>query len=313
MDRGKYDGVIDEQTWAFIERTNSWYPPETATFTIQRQREIYDAMCREFFAGYPQGVNVSDGTVEGEGVAIPVRRYSSSASPKARIIYYHGGGFVVGGLASHDDVCAELCQRTGFSVTSVDYRLSPEHRHPAAFDDALATFRHEASDGLPALVVGDSAGGNLAAAVSHATRGDALRPVGQVLVYPGLGGDRSKGSYVEHAHAPMLTAADIDFYAGIRTGGVDRNGDPTLAPLDASDSSGLPATVAFPAEIDPLCDDSVEYCRRISATGGKAVCFVQKGWVHGGLRARHMADRVRASFTDIVNACAALGEGHWPY
>src|SRR5690606_16955133 len=120
----------------------------------------------------------------------------------------------------------------------------PEHLHPAAFDDALAAFEWALERyAQPILLCGDSAGGNLAAAVSHATRGHQLRPVGQVLIYPALGGDQSKGSYVRHAEAPMLTLRDLEFYKDIRTGGADITGDITYMPLQDADFSNLPPTV----------------------------------------------------------------------
>lgn len=310
-----YTRLIDAETWAFIERTNTWYPPDTIDYTIAQQREIYDAMCREFFAGYPKGVTAKDSTVESHGYPVPVRRYEKAGSdPAAQVVYFHGGGFILGGLDSHDDVCAEICGRTGFPVMSVDYRLSPEHVHPADFNDAMAGFAAAlASSGLPVLLAGDSAGGNLAAAVSHATRGQARTPAGQVLIYPGLGGDQTKGSYVTHACAPMLTKRDLDFYKHIRTGGKEAGRDPTLAPLQDADFSGLPPTVIVSAECDPLSDDGGTYRDAILAAGGKAVWFNEKGLVHGYLRARHTVARARQSFTRIVDAIAALGRGEWPY
>ncbi len=244
-----YQKLIDAETWTFIERTNSWYPPETASYSIDRQREIYDRMCREFFAGYPQGVTAETMVIEAPGRSIPVRLYrAGQPDGPAVVLYFHGGGFILGGLDSHDDVCAELCARTGFEVVSVDYRLAPEHLHPAAFDDALSAFDWSAKTyDCPIVLCGDSAGGNLCAAVAHATRGHARKPIGQVLIYPGLGGDRSKGSYVRHAEAPMLTMRDLEFYKHIRTGGADRTGDVTLSPLADADFANLPPTVLITA------------------------------------------------------------------
>ncbi len=229
------------------------------------------------------------------------------------VVYYHGGGFVVGGLHSHDDVCAEICQRTGYRVISVDYRLCPEHIHPAAFDDALEAFRHirDTYDGAIVLA-GDSAGGNLAAAVAHATRGEKTA-VGQVLVYPGLGGNRNAGSYVEHAEAPMLRSVDVDFYAHIRSGGKDCSKDPTYAPLCDTDFSSLPPTAIFSAQCDPISDDGRDYRDAILGAGGKAAWFNDEGLVHGHLRARHSVKRAKESFDRIVAAIDALGKGEWPY
>ncbi|BAV49460.1 lipase/esterase [Mesorhizobium sp. 113-1-2] len=307
-----YKTLIDAETWAFIERTNSYYPPDTIDYTIAQQREIYDRMCREFFAGYPAGVVVETSTIATPTHGIPIRIYRSAPQPAATVLYIHGGGFILGGLDSHDDVCAELCARTSYEVVSVDYRLAPEHLHPAAFDDAMSAYEWAASSrDRPILLCGDSAGGNLCAAVAHATRGRAKRPVGQVLIYPGLGGDRSQGSYVTHAEAPMLTMRDLEFYKHIRTGGADRAGDATLAPLADTDFTNLPPTVLITAECDPLSSDGETYRDRITDAGGRATWFEEAGLVHGYLRARHTVGRARESFTRVVDTVAALGKGTW--
>ncbi|WP_322417497.1 alpha/beta hydrolase [Mesorhizobium huakuii] len=307
-----YTKLIDAETWAFIERTNSYYPPDTIDYTIAQQREIYDRMCREFFAGYPQGVTVETSAIATPKHGIPIRIYRNAPQPAVTVLYIHGGGFILGGLDSHDDVCAELCARTGYEVVSVDYRLAPEHLHPAAFDDAMSAFAWAASSrDRPILLCGDSAGGNLCAAIAHASRGHAKRPAGQVLVYPGLGGDRSRGSYVRHAEAPMLTMRDLEFYKHIRTGGQDRSGDATLAPLADTDFANLPPTVLITAECDPLSSDGKTYRDRIVAAGGRATWFEEPGLVHGYLRARHTVGRARESFTRIVDAVTALGQGAW--
>ncbi len=310
-----YTKLIDAETWAFIERTNSYYPPDTIDRTIDEQRAIYDRMCREFHAGYPEGIRAEDSAISAPGRAIPVRIYRSEVpDAAAMVLYVHGGGFILGGLDSHDDVCAELCARTGYEVVSVDYRLAPEHFHPAAFDDALAAFEWAASTyDQPILLCGDSAGGNLAAAVSHTTRGHQRRPAGQVLIYPGLGGDASRGSYVAHAEAPMLTAKDVAFYRDIRTGGRDATGEISFSPLADADFANLPPTVIITAECDPLSSDGEAYGSRIQAAGGRAWWFEEPGLVHSYLRARHSVGRARASFSRMVEAVRALGRGEWPY
>ncbi|MBZ9680947.1 MULTISPECIES: alpha/beta hydrolase [unclassified Mesorhizobium] len=306
-----YIKLIDTETWAFIERTNSYYPPDTIDYTIAQQREIYDRMCREFFAGYPEGVTAETTAIAGPACDIPIRIYRNAKPDRAAmVLYLHGGGFILGGLDSHDDVCAELCGRTGYEVVSVDYRLAPEHLHPAAFDDAMSAFEWAAGTyDRPVLLCGDSAGGNLCAAVAHATRGHAKKPIGQVLIYPGLGGDRARGSYVTHAEAPMLTVRDLEFYKNIRTGGVDQTGDITLYPLADADFANLPQTMLITAQCDPLSSDGEAYRDRIVAAGGRATWFEEPGLVHGYLRARHTVGRARASFTRIVDAVATLGKG----
>jgi acetyl esterase/lipase len=311
-----YSELIDAETWAFIEKTAESYPDDTVSLSIAGQRDVYNAMCRVFHAGYPDGVSAIDDSLAAEGRSIPVRRYTLSApdAGKAMVVYYHGGGYVVGGLESHDDVCAEICARTGYSVVSVDYRLCPEFVHPAPSDDAIDAFSILASefDG-PIVVSGDSAGGNLAAIVSHVTRGAARHPIGQVLIYPGLGGDNTKGSYVRHANAPMLTAADHDFYTEVRAGGADVSGDATFSALADTDFSGLPPTVVITGQCDLLSDDGRDYRDALLAAGGKAVWVEEPGLVHGYLRARHSVARAKASFTRIIEAISALGRSEWPY
>ncbi|PSJ58320.1 alpha/beta hydrolase [Kumtagia ephedrae] len=307
-----YAALIDAETWAFIERTNSHYPPDTVDYTVAEQRAIYDRMCRAFFVGYPEGVTAETTAIQLSDRAIPIRVYrSATPDTAAMVLYLHGGGFMLGGLDSHDDVCAELCGRTGFEVVAVDYRLAPEFRHPAAFDDAVAAFHWAAAAyARPVVLCGDSAGGNLAAAVSHATRGRVRAPAGQVLIYPGLGGDRNLRSYREHAEAPMLTVRDLDFYATIRGGS---SGDATQSPLADTDFSALPPTVAIAAQCDPLSSDGEAYRDRILAAGGKAWWHEEQGLVHGYLRGRHAVGRAGASFSRIVEAVSALGRGSWPY
>ena len=300
-----YQQLIDAPTWDFIRRTDASYPPDTATLTIADQRAIYDRMCRVFFQGYPPGVTAQDGAIAG----VNCRRYPGG---QPTVVYLHGGGYVVGGLDSHDDVCAEIRAATGLSVVAVDYRLSPENRHPAALDDALAVIRHLAMLG-PVVLAGDSAGGNLAAAASHVLRAEGIRPLGQVLIYPGLGGDMDKGSYLVHAHAPMLTRDDLLFYRDIRHGHPPPQGDATVSPPQDSDSPALPPTVTFGAECDPRCADAAAYAAAIRAAGGGAHSFLERGLVHGYLRARSSVPRAAASFTRITTAIAALARGDWPY
>jgi acetyl esterase len=310
----KYDDLIDPETWRFIRETESWYPPDAIGLTIEAQREVYDKMCRAFFAGYPAGVVAADGAIDaGNGHKVPVRSYRSPNSGAAQVVYLHGGGFVVGGLNSHDDVCAEICDRTGFAVTAVDYRLSPEHPFPADFDDALTAVQHLAATGAPVVLVGDSAGGNLCAAVAAAMRSAPQAPIGQVLVYPGLGAGGATDSGVAHAVAPMLTSQDMAFYAAIRAGGHEAaQSDPRFSPLCATDFSGLPQTIAITAQCDPLSDDGRLYCDQIIAAGGKALFLEEVGLVHGYLRARHSVARAAASFDRIIAAIVNLGRGDWP-
>ena len=304
-----YERLIDEETWAFIRRTAESYPEDAVDLSIDDQRRVYDAMCQDFRQPRPVGVETQDRSADG----VPVRVYTAGV-PTRTVVYFHGGGFVVGGLDSHDDVCAEICAQTGYRVVAVDYRLCPEHLHPAQFQDAWAATKWAAQEfGDPLVLAGDSAGGNLAAAVAHHSRGRLENVLGQVLIYPVLGGDTSRGSYIEHAHAPLLTSDEVLFYEKIRCGGTVPENDPTFAPLSDTDFSGLPPTVVVTADCDPLRDDGPAYCKRVSAAGGQAHWINEPGLVHGHLRARSSVKRAADSFERISVAIEALGQQIWPY
>lgn len=304
-----YDVLLDAEVRAFLARTEADYPPDAVSLSIAEQRALYDRMCIQFHQSHPPGITVTD--VDADGV--PCRIYEMG-DPTVTVLYCHGGGFVVGGLDSHDDICAEICAGTGFRVVSVDYRLCPEHIHPAAFEDARCAYDWVAArfEG-PIVLAGDSAGGNLCAALAHALRGAKTRVIGQVLIYPGLGGDMTRGSYVEHANAPGLSTDDIRFYADLRTGGQEVQNDPTLAPLQDHSFAELPPTVIFTADCDPLRDDGPDYVARLNAAGGKAISINEPGLVHGYLRARSMSSRARESFEAIVLAVEALGQKLWSW
>jgi len=290
-----YSALIDAETCAFIRATEAHYPPDAFSLSVEEQRAQYDALCAAFDVGRPDGVRVTDSRAEN----VPIRIYATE-DPVATVLFVHGGGFVLGSLDSHDSICAEICARSGCRVVAVDYRLSPEHKHPAAYDDALATtrwalFRY----GSPLIVCGDSAGATLAASVAHAMRQNVA---GQVLIYPYLGGDMNEGSYLTHANAPLLSRADMVFFEGVRTEGTLPTSDVTFAPLHETDFAGLPPTAIFTAECDPLCDEGRAYRDRIVEAGGRCELFEEAGLVHGYLRARHTVARARDSFTGIVDA-----------
>lgn len=304
-----YERLIDAETWAFIRKTGESYPDDAVELSISEQREVYDAMCLDFHVARPRMVQTKDLSADG----VPVRHYWAG-DPTRTVMYFHGGGFVLGGLDSHDDVCAELCAQTGYRVISVDYRLAPEHQHPASFDDAWTATLWAAKTYKDNIVlVGDSAGGNLAATVAHHTRGRLKSIIGQVLIYPILGGNGTTGSYAEHAQAPMLTCNDLLHYQILRFDGPMPLGDPTCAPLQDSNFANLPPTVLVSADCDPVRDDARNYYDNLMAIGSAVHWINEPGLVHGFLRARHTVSRAKNSFERISVAIEALGQKIWPY
>lgn len=286
----KYPQINDPGIRAFIEAGEAFYPADAVDFTMVEQREFYDKYCAHFRKPRPVSVKVEDFNV-GE---VACRRYTP-ARPTAKLLYLHGGGYVLGGLESHDDICAELAEAAQVEVTAVQYRLAPEHPFPAAFDDCWAVLETLG----PCIVAGDSAGGNLSAALCLKSR-DVGGPkiIAQVLIYPGLDGDVTKGSYVTQAHAPGLTTADSLYYRKIYAGHPNKY----AGPLQETDYRNLPPAFIVAAGHDPLHDDATEYAARLNAAGGKADLREEPLLIHAYLRARHMSKPAAESFAAIVAA-----------
>ena len=305
----KYDIEIDKETWAFIQKTESFYNNEILFPTPEKQRFEYNRMCRAFSENEKYRLKIK--TLEWD--SIPVRIYEPKVSI-GTLIYYHGGGFVVGDLESHHDVCAELADKSQLRVVSVGYRLAPEHKHPAQFNDAFhATKIASSCYPEPLIIAGDSAGGNLAASVCHSIRSTNINLSGQVLIYPSLGTNMDSSSFTNHANAPLLSTKDMLYYKQIRCENTVPEDDPTFAPLNDNDFSSLPPTIVFTAACDPLVDDGENYCAKIINAGGAARWINEPGLVHGYLRARSTVGRARKSFNSIIRAAVSLAKKEWPY
>lgn len=284
-----YKRYLDQQVLSFIEETQSFYPKDLEADDWIKQRSVYNRMAAHFRSPRPYGLAVSDERFS----AVPVRRYGPAT--ETVILYAHGGGFVLGGLDSHDDVCAEIAAKTEYQVIAVDYRLAPEHRHPAAYDDVLKVAETLAQH--HALVLcGDSAGATLCASIAGTWTTPALK--GQVLIYPSLGFAPKGGSFETHANAPLLSRDELLGYSDIRGGAAD---DPTATPK-AGDFKHLPPTRLFPAECDPLHDDALRYRDTALSHGVDVTLETGTGLVHGWLRARHKSERAKAQFERIIAA-----------
>lgn len=280
---------------------DGYYPPDAVSASIAQQRAWYDGLCRQFDAPHPAGLSTQDRAIGGVGVRLyrPAR-----IEALATILYLHGGGFVVGSLASHDAICAELADAAGAELVAVDYRLAPEHLHPAASDDGMTVLRALLAEGRRIVLCGDSAGGNLAAGLALRARDEGLSGItGQALIYPGLGGDLVSGSYAEMAEAPGLTTADVAYYRSLYGAAED---DAVAHPLRAKDLSGLPPAYVTVARFDPLRDDGRAYAARLAEAGIDVGFREEPEMVHAWLRARHMSPRARAGFEALSVALAGL-------
>ncbi|MBT5263417.1 MAG: alpha/beta hydrolase [Rhodospirillaceae bacterium] len=312
--------TLEPEMHAFIARTESFYAANAVELSVAEQREMYRRLCQEFTPDRPMGVLSHDAEIEGPGGPIPVRHYYADASkgaekagqdkgPPACVLYLHGGGFVVGDLDSHDFICAHFAAETGANVIAVDYRLAPEHKFPAAFEDALAAYRAVRGQperwGIDAeriVVAGDSAGANLTAAVVLASRDDTgPRAVGQILFYGRFGWGFDLPSFQTEADAPLLTTSDVRYYRKVYCG-PDAEPDPRHSPLTATGLSRLPPALLLPVEHDPLRDESFAYGEALRADGVDAEVHLGVGLVHGSLRALHTSPGVRKMVDLAVSA-----------
>ena len=306
------DVLRDPEVLRFVEESEQWYPTSANEADAVENRRMYDRMCAAFRAPRPVGVEVRDWSLANPGPEPPIRlrEYRFEATSDRRsdwVLYLHGGGFVVGGLESHDDVCAEICARTGLPVLAVAYRLAPEHVFPAALDDSWVAYRFLTGEGRRVIVAGDSAGANLCAALCMRTRRFGYdQPKKQVLIYPALGLAGDTPSYREHANAPMLRAIDCErywnAYAGARR--VPEALLSEFAPLAATSFAGLAPAFIVTADIDPSRDDGRMYVMRLKGASIPAEWRNEPQLVHGYLRARHRSHRASESFSAIVAAIA---------
>lgn len=241
-------------------------------------------------------LRIEDRTVgHGDVTDVPVRIYwpQSESGNLPIVVFYHGGGFALGDLETHDPVARAHAVGAEAIVVSVDYRLAPEHPYPAGLDDCWAALQWTADHaaelgGDPAriAVAGDSAGGNLAAVVAQRARDEGgPRLVFQLLWYPTITADLSLPSFTENADAPILDRNVIDAFLSWYVPGLDIS-DPkslpaTLAPCNAADLSGLAPAFIGSAEHDPLRDDAALYAKLLTAAGTPAVLSNEGTLVHG--------------------------------
>jgi acetyl esterase len=263
-------------------------------------------------------------TVDGEVGGVTCRAYLP-VSPQGVVVHTHGGGFVEGGLETHDAVCRELAVSSGWAVVAVDYRLAPEHRFPAAFEDvetvveavtAAPSTRREPLLSLvpsgPVALLGDSAGATLVGGVALRERrhrgSEPSRFALQVLVYPDVGDDDvARSPEIERGFG--LTPEAVRWYRDAFTpdpGDWERE---ELSPLRAGSYAGLPPTVVITAELDPLRDGAEEYASRLARAGVPVVCTRYCGVVHGFWRRPGQLQAAAAAVDQVAGTLRRMAPG----
>ena len=284
--------MLDPQAKALLQLMVDRGVPPVNTLSPQDARDFYVLRKALTQPDPPVMSYVHDHLPNLGGVQVPVREYrplGALANDKLpALVYYHGGGWVIGNIETHDVLCRQLSNASGCAVFSVDYRLAPEHVFPAAYEDALAAFHWVVAqadqlhiDSNRVAVGGDSAGGNLAAAVCLGARGSAHVPAFQLLIYPATLMYPETASYHANAEGYGLTALAMhwfmDHYLPTREDGNDWR----ASPLKASSLADLPPALVLTAGYDPLRDEGYQYADALSAAGGVAeyLCFERQ--IHG--------------------------------
>lgn len=292
--------ALDEATTAFLSQMAESGMPPLHEMTPVQARGLGVAL-REMYGAGPEVARVVDDVVAVEGGQVPVRILAPE-NPRAVIVYYHGGGWVIGDIDEFDTLARQMVQRTGAAVVLVDYRLAPEHRYPTAAEDAWAALRwtdaHLDEHGmrLPLIVAGDSAGGNLAAIVARRARDEGGPQIAlQVLVYPVTDADLTNASYVDPANQLMLTRDGMIWFWDHYVPDPASRRNPDASPLQADDLSGLPPAVVLTAEYDVLRDECEAYAEKLRASGVK-------------VEHRRFPGQMHAFFT-LVNVLPGAAEG----
>jgi acetyl esterase len=260
--------------------------------------------------GPPEPVfRIEDRTIAGHEADLPIRIYTPAENEARRaLVYFHGGGWVIGSIETHDALCRMVANRAGCAVVSVEYRLAPEHRFPAATEDAYAAvgWACEHAEELGAAsdriaVGGDSAGGNLAAVVCLMARDRGGPSIDlQVLLYPITDHNLDTPSYLTYADRFMLTRdAMAWFWQHYLVDEGDKN-HPYVSPLRAPDLAGLPRALVITAQCDPLCDEGDAYARRLEAAGVPVTHACYPGMIHGFVRRATLLTQGRTALDQIA-------------
>jgi acetyl esterase len=265
-------------------------------------------------SGPPGPAEVAELSIPGPAGQIRVRHYRAPADDAPALLYFHGGGWVLGDLDAYDPLCRALCRGAGAHVLSVDYRLAPEHPAPAALDDAVAAYRwvlaHAAELGVPAdrvAVGGDSAGGNLAAALAHSVRDAGEHaPALQVLLYPMVDVRAPTRSRTLFSANFVLSGHDIEWFGDqYLADSALAADDPRVSPGRAADLSGLPPALVITAGFDPLRDEGNAYAAALADAGVPVDLREMTSMTHGFMNFDGFGGGVSRAITEVVSALRA--------
>jgi acetyl esterase len=290
---------------AYVDRVLS--SPPVWEISVEEARQGVELETLEVFGPLDEVAVIEDRVIEGPGGPLRIRLYRPDADgPLPGLVYLHGGGWVVGSIESHDPVCRAIAARTPAVVASVDYRLAPEARFPAAVEDAWAATAWLAEQGDElgvegVSVGGDSAGGNLAAVVALRARDRGLQLSRQILIYPVIDHDLDSPGYTAMGDGLNLTRAKMEWYWQQYVGSADA-AHPDASPLRATSLGSVAPALVQVAEHDPLAWEGEEYARLLEAAGVPVQLTRYEGQIHGFVRLRALGLDADAALAEIGEA-----------
>ncbi|WP_413990609.1 alpha/beta hydrolase [Labrys okinawensis] len=292
-------------------------PPEAVHWPLERQRAAWDTVCKAWQAPHPPGLSIYDDTFASRHGPLKLRIYRpEGADHRPGLLYFHGGGWVLGSLETHDDMCAELATGADVVVAALDYRLAPEHPFPAQYEDVLAFLDWVMAEGpthgidtARVIAGGDSAGGQMTASLAIALRDSgpsALR--GQILIYPVLDADGETQSYRRNATSSALSRQEMLYYldAFLGSAGSPARQDKLALPLLETDYAGLPPAFITAAAHDTLQDEAFIFAERLEAAGVPVMLRYEPELDHSYMRARHHSAPAFEGFKAIIEAAKTL-------
>ncbi len=278
--------------------------------TPQQAREVYEVNAGVLDVPPPMLLRVESFTVPTrDGFELPVRLYAPVDGVLPVLVYFHGGGFAIGSIATHDVLCRVLSHLAQCAVLSVGYRLAPEHRFPTAFEDAWDAVQGVASHGLEkaldasrVAVGGDSAGGTLAAACALQARDEGMALKLQLLFYPGTTAHADTPSHKTFGHGFVLEAAHIDYFFDLYIPDHQDRENWRFAPLLADDLDGVAPAWFGLAECDPLVDEGVLYADKLRAAGVTVDLEIYRGVTHEFIKMGRAIPEARRAHLDAARA-----------
>ena len=308
--------ALDPQIVTYLRRLEEAGLPPVEEQVPDEARASYNESAPLVFGPVDEVYSVEDR--DAGGVPVRIYRPVETSEPSRALVYFHGGGWVLGNIETHDGVSRALAKRTPCIVVSVDYRLAPEHPYPAALEDSwqaaswvLANAKELGIDEERVGVGGDSVGGCLAAIVARRGRDHGTPFAAQLLIYPTTTTRQETPSYSYFALGYGLSREAMAWYWKQYLGDYDGSNDPDVSPAALHDMRRLPRAIVITAEADVLRDEAETYAQRLFLSGVETEGYQYEGMIHGFVRMAGIVDRSRQALDEIAESLGPFLDKGW--